>query len=694
MGIKGLSDRRRLPRIGKIHLGVKAQSSKGTEYPKATDYFVVRPDDTTPEDAVAAFRAVYGEKPRELDIRFPTDDPADWADPWYRAYSQSWGLTCLSDDTEVLTDEGWRGIGGVRVGQRVIAMDLASGVYKEEPVEDILRFPYEGDLLAFRTKSLDALLTPDHRVVHRGNSRVPWMVSPAIKLANGSRWPTVGVIDKPDLVGIDDELLQILGWVIGDGTVQRPSRWTNSHPGSRGANKRLLTDEERAQRAHYLSISQSKPQYVAEIGALLKRRFGRVHCSVVKNSGGPSDRTKDVLPRAAFFLGRLETDTCLDWLGESVHRIPRRLLSDASPRQLNVLYGALMKADGSRDASHGERFYPGHDNSLADDFQELCTRLGRRSSINEQAGDNEGQYVVHVSPPRVRSHTLKAGWESVPFEGEVWCLMVPSGTFVARRNGRVFTTGNCKGDGETARAKWDAAATGLRPDGTALKGGWAASSTKAWSWQEIPCAGPDCPMQKTKPASCKMVMNLQFLLWRVRGIGAWQIDTGSWNSIRNLQDGIELIKAATGGRVRGLPLKLRLSPKEVTPPEGDVKTKTVWVLDISLRDLTLSELLAEATKLGPGLLPPPVDDEKPPEDLFPEAVDEETGEIEPVEPVLPAAPPVTVTVTTPLKQEAMPNSLALHMRGAPSGHDSATCGVCAEYKEKAAQEGKRLEGME
>ena len=342
MGIKGLSDRRRLPRIGKIHLGVKAQSSKGTEYPKAVDYFVVRPDDNTPEDAVAAFRAVYGEEPRELDIRFPTDDPADWADPWYRAYSRSYGLVC-------------------------------------------------------------------------------------------------------------------------------------------------------------------------------------------------------------------------------------------------------------------------------------------------------------------------------------------------------------KGDGEVARAKWDAAATGLRPDGTALKGGWATSSTKTWTWQEIPCAGADCPMQKTTPARCKMVMNLQFLLWRVRGIGAWQIDTGSWNSIRNLQDGIELIKAATGGRVRGLPLKLRLSPNEVTPPEGDVKTKTVWVLDISLRDLTLAELLAEATKLGPGLLPPPVDDEKPPEDLFPEAVDEETGEVVPVEPVLPAAPPVTVTVT---KQEPMPNSLALHMRSAPVGHDSAACTVCAYHKEKAAQKGKRLEGME
>ena len=39
--IKELSDVRRLPRLGKIHLGVKAKNEKGVEYPKAVDYFVV-----------------------------------------------------------------------------------------------------------------------------------------------------------------------------------------------------------------------------------------------------------------------------------------------------------------------------------------------------------------------------------------------------------------------------------------------------------------------------------------------------------------------------------------------------------------------------------------------------------------------------------------------------------------------------
>ena len=40
--IKGLTESRRLPRLGKIHLGIKKQSAKsGAWYPSATNYFVV-----------------------------------------------------------------------------------------------------------------------------------------------------------------------------------------------------------------------------------------------------------------------------------------------------------------------------------------------------------------------------------------------------------------------------------------------------------------------------------------------------------------------------------------------------------------------------------------------------------------------------------------------------------------------------
>jgi hypothetical protein len=90
MPIEGLSNIVRIPRLGKIHLGIKTKGKKDTEYPKATDYFVV-PDEV---------RAVYGEKPTELEIMFPVEEPEMFAQQWLRAYSMSQGLVCIGDGLE------------------------------------------------------------------------------------------------------------------------------------------------------------------------------------------------------------------------------------------------------------------------------------------------------------------------------------------------------------------------------------------------------------------------------------------------------------------------------------------------------------------------------------------------------------------------------------------------------------------
>ena len=63
--IKGVSDQRRLPRLGKIRLGVKATAKSGKEYPVEKDYFVVPPE----------VAAIYGEQPKELDVMLPVNDP-------------------------------------------------------------------------------------------------------------------------------------------------------------------------------------------------------------------------------------------------------------------------------------------------------------------------------------------------------------------------------------------------------------------------------------------------------------------------------------------------------------------------------------------------------------------------------------------------------------------------------------------
>jgi len=84
--IDGISEVIRLPRLGKIRLGIK-KDAEGTTYPEPTDYFVC------PEEV----KRVFGQKPRELRIMFPTNDPEQWASQYLRCYSKSRRLVCLGN---------------------------------------------------------------------------------------------------------------------------------------------------------------------------------------------------------------------------------------------------------------------------------------------------------------------------------------------------------------------------------------------------------------------------------------------------------------------------------------------------------------------------------------------------------------------------------------------------------------------
>ena len=97
--IKGVSDQVRLPRLGKIRLGEKRENEKGVEYPKALDYFVV------PEE----IKAIYGEKPRELDVMLPMENRESFFPQAYKRYGSAKGLICRGDGELAMCLDGKSG---------------------------------------------------------------------------------------------------------------------------------------------------------------------------------------------------------------------------------------------------------------------------------------------------------------------------------------------------------------------------------------------------------------------------------------------------------------------------------------------------------------------------------------------------------------------------------------------------------
>lgn len=104
MPIKNLSNVRRLPRMGKISLGVKIDKKKDgsscSPYPSEVDYFV----------CPAAVQKVFGKEPKELHIMFPVSNPDIFFQQWYKCYGANL-LKCKGDGEKAFTwDENGGGM--------------------------------------------------------------------------------------------------------------------------------------------------------------------------------------------------------------------------------------------------------------------------------------------------------------------------------------------------------------------------------------------------------------------------------------------------------------------------------------------------------------------------------------------------------------------------------------------------------
>jgi len=138
----------------------------------------------------------------------------------------------------------------------------------------------------------------------------------------------------------------------------------------------------------------------------------------------------------------------------------------------------------------------------------------------------------------------------------------------------------CKGDGETALRMVDVETEELPK----------ANKAGTVRLKDIPCLGKGCPIYQNKEkgkSQCHEVMNLRFILPQVPGLGVWQIDTGSKNSILNINNCARIIKRAFG-RISMIPLTLTFEPMQVNNPE-DGKKQTVYVLNLR-SEVTLAQL--------------------------------------------------------------------------------------------------------
>ncbi len=335
------------------------------------------------------------------------------------------GLSCFSEDTELLTIEGWkRGI-DVKVGELVATLNRSTGAIEFQPVKDRVVKPPE-EMYHLTSEKLDILVTGDHKLWAQKSrstvSGVPWRWWSAREIWECCQRGGVNDVFRIPVAGCyegirdhtpDVALAEVAGWYMCEGNCSR--KMPNITQVDPEKSTYIETSLERA------GFSVTARTYVQE-GHELRGANGRVYTTC--------DTSRNV-----YYLRRNEVRDRLETLISLKEKQCSTQLLHLLPEERHAFIEACIDGDGFRQRTAD--YFTQKDFERISFLQALCTLDGRATTLHKY----DDCYRLSISRRDTPTRMLTKA-EKVPPCGDVWCVSVDNHTLVTRRNGHVAIVGN------------------------------------------------------------------------------------------------------------------------------------------------------------------------------------------------------------------------------------------------------------
>ena len=326
------------------------------------------------------------------------------------------GFQCLSQDTQILTLDGWKAYDEISEGDEIRTFNIKTRELENKKVKSIFKRDYKGIMYNLKNRVQDQLISPNHRVLRKNFNSDNYVLEPVedvLKLKSQIIIPIAGK-NPNSKVNISDEQIKLMAWIIGEGSVERPGK----------------------HRCCYrVSIYQSKiknRENYDEITGLLKH-FNYEYTNHPATSLG--DEVQQIRMNAE------NSRNIHEWFGtrENVHFIPYYLLN-MSERQSRLFLDTYLKGDGKE----GCKLLTS-DLGILNDLQHIIVNAGYgfTTRVQKPVKGAVGRKNIYILRIIYHPETYITKIEKVDYDGVIWCPSTDNGTLVARRNGKVFITGNC-----------------------------------------------------------------------------------------------------------------------------------------------------------------------------------------------------------------------------------------------------------
>lgn len=348
-------------------------------------------------------------------------------------------VNCVDYDTEILTASGWKRYCEVEEGTKILSYNLEDRCIEFDHVSDVHIYPGKTDVIEFETPTFSAVSTPDHRWVCEWGSNVGFITTAHI---DKNVWPDYPILrisnnrlNQEDLLVHEEQFhnwLKVVGWFLTDGCRTPDVYGIHLYQSTANVKNSIV----------YSDIVST----LNALGILFTdySKDGIYHEIYLKKCDSTA-KIYDLFP-----------DRCLT----------HDFISKLTQNDAEILLHAMLQGDGSGVDGDGQftesrAVYTCNSKEKCDLFQYLCVVAGYASnsymisvdSVKDNPSFNKrydstanlvqtkhDYYEVCVLKlkraqiyPHHKKHTSVDG---------VWCVTTGNGTWIARRHGKVYITGN------------------------------------------------------------------------------------------------------------------------------------------------------------------------------------------------------------------------------------------------------------
>lgn len=322
------------------------------------------------------------------------------------------GFQCMSEDTEILTPKGWKTHNELKKGDTIKTFNIKKKVIEDKPIKKLFAKEYNGLMYNLKNRIQDQLISPKHKVVRKkfqSNEYVLEEIENIEKMKSPFIIPISAKNNNPE-IKISDEQIKLMAWIIGEGSIELPGK-------SRSSYRVSIYQSQIRNSSNYKEIKELLDYFKINYSEYTQKGLG--------------------LPVQRLRLNAKSSKLIHKWFNtnQNVHFIPEYLLN-MSQRQSKIFLDTYQKAEGFEDCK-----ISCSDIEIINSLQAISSNAGYGSTILSRK-PTIGKKMIYVLRLIKHEDTYVQKIEKVNYKGIIWCPNTDNETVIARRNGKVFITGN------------------------------------------------------------------------------------------------------------------------------------------------------------------------------------------------------------------------------------------------------------